>query len=168
MKRIQVHNIGPIVEARVESGAGRSAGHRKSIFLQLLKLVVDKRVIHDELQRFGIDWTDERDGFLEVYFGEGMAKLWTEGPSKLFVDYQASSLRATQVVLRRNRSRNVIHPCTAGAQFPRRHHETNHRLLLRGPLSAARLQRSDRPVGAERVQLLHRNIPAPKTLERRL
>ena len=90
MNRIQAHDIGPIVDARVEFGdltvlVGPQATG-KSIFLQLLKLVVDKSMIHQQLQRFGIDWNDERDGFLEVYFGEGMAKLWTEGDSKLLVD----------------------------------------------------------------------------------
>lgn len=92
MKRIQAHEIGPIIDARIEFGdltvfVGPQATG-KSIFLQLLKLVVDKPVIHEDLQRFGIDWNDGRDGFLEVYFGEGMAKLWTAGDSTLFVDDQ--------------------------------------------------------------------------------
>ena len=90
MKCIHVHTVGPIVEARVEFGdltvfVGPQATG-KGIFLQLLKLVVDKPVIHEELQRFGIDWNDERDGLLDVYLGEGMAKLWTEGASKLLAD----------------------------------------------------------------------------------
>jgi putative AbiEii toxin of type IV toxin-antitoxin system len=89
-KRITVSNIGQIKNADVKFGdltvfVGPQATG-KSIFLQLLKLVVDAPSIQSEFKRFGIDWEGRLDNLLELYFGEGMSGIWQEGVSQLKVD----------------------------------------------------------------------------------
>lgn len=88
--RISVTNIGQIKNAEVNFGdltvfVGPQATG-KSIFLQLLKLVIDAPSVQAEFQRFGIDWEDKLDNLLELYFGEGMSGIWQEGTSQLKVD----------------------------------------------------------------------------------
>lgn len=87
---ISVRNIGQIKNADVKFGdltvfVGPQATG-KSIFLQLLKLVVDTPSIQNEFKRFGIDWEGKLDNLLELYFGEGMSGVWQEGSSLLKVD----------------------------------------------------------------------------------
>lgn len=88
--RITVSNIGQIKNADVKFGdltvfVGPQATG-KSIFLQLLKLVVDAPSVQSELKRFGIDWEGRLGNLLELYFGEGMSGVWQEGSSLLKVD----------------------------------------------------------------------------------
>lgn len=88
--RISVTNIGQIKKAEVNFGdltvfVGPQATG-KSIFLQLLKLVIDAPSVQAEFQRFGIDWEGNLDNLLELYFGEGMSGIWQEGTSQLKVD----------------------------------------------------------------------------------
>lgn len=75
----------------------------KSIFLQLLKLLVDAPHIKYEFRRAGIDWGKDFNLFLDVYFGEGMSSLWN--PHK------------TQVVFR---GRTVSLPTLLNATRPRK------------------------------------------------
>jgi hypothetical protein len=89
-KRISVSNIGQIKNADVKFGdltvfVGPQATG-KSIFLQLLKLVVDAPSIQTELKHFGIDWEGKLENLLELYFGEGMSGIWKDGESQLRVD----------------------------------------------------------------------------------
>lgn len=88
--RISVSNIGQIKNADVRFGdltvfVGPQATG-KSIFLQLLKLVVDVPSIQSEFKRFGIDWEGKLDNLLELYFGEGMSGIWQDDVSQLKVD----------------------------------------------------------------------------------
>lgn len=88
--RISVTNLGQIKKAEVNFGdltvfVGPQATG-KSIFLQLLKLVIDAPSVQAEFQRFGIDWEGNLDNLLELYFGEGMSGIWQEGTSQLKVD----------------------------------------------------------------------------------
>lgn len=82
IKRISVDNVGQIKKADIEFGdltvliGPQATG--KSIFLQLLKLIVDKKPIHQELRRFNINWENKLPGFLDLYFGEGMSDIWTD------------------------------------------------------------------------------------------
>jgi AAA domain, putative AbiEii toxin, Type IV TA system/AAA ATPase domain len=87
---LKVQNFGPVKSANVEFGdltvlVGPQATG-KSVFLQLLKLLIDVRHIKYEFKRAGIDWSGRLDIFLDVYFGEGMralhkknTKIWFEG-----------------------------------------------------------------------------------------
>jgi hypothetical protein len=77
--RLKIENFGPIQSADVEFGdltvlVGPQATG-KSIFLQLLKLLVDVKQVKYELKRAGIDWQGKFEQFLDVYFGEGMRSL---------------------------------------------------------------------------------------------
>ena len=79
-RSLKVKNFGPIKSADVEFGdltvlVGPQATG-KSIFLQLLKLLVDVRQVKFEFRRAGIDWQQKFDLFLDVYFGEGMRSLY--------------------------------------------------------------------------------------------
>jgi len=82
VQRLTVRNLGPIVEADVEFGdltvlVGPQATG-KSIFLQMLKLVVDAPSIRQELSNFSIDWNDDLRAFLQAYLGEGMDSIVSE------------------------------------------------------------------------------------------
>ncbi len=79
--RIKVEAFGPIVDADITFGdltvlVGPQATG-KSILLQLLKLLLDRRSIHAEMQRFGLEWGDASE-FSQLYFGEGSALLASE------------------------------------------------------------------------------------------
>jgi len=87
INRVRACHIGPINEADVRFGdltvfVGPQASG-KSIFLQLLKLLVDKSAIHETMSRFGLGRKASLDGFLNLYLGEGMASIWAEGTSRL-------------------------------------------------------------------------------------
>ena len=88
--RIDAGGIGPVTEAEIEFGdltvfVGPQATG-KSIFLQLLKLLLDKFAIHQELRRFSIEWSGNSIHFLDLYFGEGMSGLWNPETSRLAVN----------------------------------------------------------------------------------
>ena len=89
IKHIRASQIGPISEADIRFGdltvfVGPQASG-KSIFLQLLKLLVDKPAIHETMSRFGLGRKASLDAFLNLYLGEGMSSVWTEGSSRLIV-----------------------------------------------------------------------------------
>ena len=82
MNKLHVTKMGQVEDAVVEFGdltvlVGPQATG-KSIFLQLLKLLVDTGPILKELRRFNIDWGGQIANFLELYFGEGMAAIRSE------------------------------------------------------------------------------------------
>jgi hypothetical protein len=85
---LTVENVGPIKQASVVFGdltvlvGPQAAG--KSVFLQVLKLLVDTAHIKKEFDRSGVDWQGDFKQFLDVYFGEGMRSVWTE---KSFLDF---------------------------------------------------------------------------------
>ena len=73
--RIKLTNLGQIKEADVQFGdltvlVGPQATG-KSIFLQLLKLLVDTGAIVDELRRFNLDWNGKIENFFELYLAKG-------------------------------------------------------------------------------------------------
>ena len=81
MNRLRASNIGPITEADVRFGdltvfVGPQATG-KSIFLQLLKLLVDRPAIHRTMKTFGIS-APNSERFFDLYFGEGMSSIWSE------------------------------------------------------------------------------------------
>lgn len=95
MERIHVRNVGPISAADVTLGdltvlVGPQATG-KSVFLQILKLIVDFPAVQAELRRFNIDWQGNPQSFFELYFGDGMGALWG-ARSRLSVDGEARSL----------------------------------------------------------------------------
>jgi ABC-type polar amino acid transport system ATPase subunit len=97
MKQLKVKSFGPIAEADVQFGdltflVGPQASG-KSIFLQLLKLLIDKYHIRRTVEQFGYVWKNEND-ILNLFFGEDMAAIWRQD-STIFLDnkeYQKDTL----------------------------------------------------------------------------
>ena len=80
--RLTVTKVGPIDAADVEFGdltviVGPQATG-KSIFLQTLKLLLDRDHIHDAFTRHSVVFGGEAGAFLGGYFGKGMAAAWGE------------------------------------------------------------------------------------------
>ncbi len=89
VERIRAAGIGPVIEADIRFGdvtvfVGPQATG-KSIFLQLLKLLVDKPAIHRTMQHFGLTPPSDPGGFFDLYFGEGMASVWSGENSNLLI-----------------------------------------------------------------------------------
>ena len=79
VNRIRAKNIGPVREADISFGdltifVGPQATG-KSIFLQVLKLLVDKASIHETMRHFSMGQTVNARAFFDLYFGEGMASI---------------------------------------------------------------------------------------------
>jgi energy-coupling factor transporter ATP-binding protein EcfA2 len=94
-RNLEVENLGPITRADVTFGdltvlVGPQATG-KSVFLQLLKLVVDRKYIHQELSRFNLEWNSGAKEFLTLYLGDGMGGIWTP-KSSMKVDGSAHTL----------------------------------------------------------------------------
>lgn len=93
---LEVQQFGPIQEAKVTFGdltvfVGPQATG-KSIFLQLLKLLLDVTPIRSEFKRFNIEWGGRLESFLELYFGEGMAGLYDIKQTKIIENGKPISL----------------------------------------------------------------------------
>lgn len=78
--RLQVNHLGPIQSADVTFKdltviVGPQATG-KSIFLQTLKLLVDRDQIHDTFKHHGMSFNDKADAFMEGYFGRGLSSAW--------------------------------------------------------------------------------------------
>lgn len=81
MKHLKVKSFGPINQAEVNFGdltllVGPQASG-KSIFLQLLKLLIDKYHIRKTVEQFNYVWKNEND-ILNLFFGEDMAGIWRQ------------------------------------------------------------------------------------------
>ncbi len=97
VRRLTIRNLGPIVEADVEFGdltvlVGPQATG-KSIFLQMLKLVVDAPSIQQTLLNASLDWQGRLSAFLQLYLGEGMDSI-VSGQSELWINGHASRIDA--------------------------------------------------------------------------
>ena len=87
IERIRVKRVGPVRRADIRFGdvtifVGPQATG-KSIFLQLLKLLADRYSIHKTMQHFGLTKRGSSSHFLDLYFGQGMASIWSDGRSNL-------------------------------------------------------------------------------------
>jgi len=85
--KLGIDNLGPIRHATIAFGdltvlVGPQATG-KSITLQLLKLLVDTGFVQAELRRYGLDWSGDVAQLLEVYFGEGMHRIWKPGATRM-------------------------------------------------------------------------------------
>ena len=89
VERIKASMIGPVTDADISFGdvtifVGPQATG-KSIFLQLLKLLIDKPAIHRTMRQYGLVQSVPARRFFDQYFGEGMASIWSEENSRLRV-----------------------------------------------------------------------------------
>ena len=90
MQRLTVEHFGQIKKADVRFGdltvlVGPQASG-KSIFLQLLNLLVDNGFVRSEMKRMGIEWGKDTERFFDAFFGEGMRQLWNADETKVTVD----------------------------------------------------------------------------------
>ncbi|MCY4213336.1 MAG: AAA family ATPase [Gammaproteobacteria bacterium] len=96
INRIRASQVGPIEKADIKFGdltvfVGPQASG-KSIFLQLLKLLVDRPAIHETMSRFGLGKKASLNSFLNLYLGEGMASVWAQAESRLFIGRSRKSV----------------------------------------------------------------------------
>jgi energy-coupling factor transporter ATP-binding protein EcfA2 len=80
--QMMLHNVGPIHAADVIFGdltvlVGPQATG-KSIFLQTLKLVLDRDHIHDTFKHHSVVFSNDSAAFLGGYYGKGMAAAWKQ------------------------------------------------------------------------------------------
>lgn len=80
MDNLKIKSLGPIKEADVTFGdltllVGPQASG-KSIFIQMFKLIIDKKHIRKILEQYSFVWSKDPDEVLERYFGEGMHGIW--------------------------------------------------------------------------------------------
>ena len=80
MDNLKLKSFGPIEEANVTFGdltllVGPQASG-KSIFIQLLKLIIDKKHIRKTLEQYNFIWSKDPNEILDRYFGEGMHGIW--------------------------------------------------------------------------------------------
>lgn len=109
MKRLVLSNLGQIKCADVTFGdltvlVGRQASG-KTLFLEMLKLVVDSGYIHSQLTRHGLDWNRDTELFLDIYLGEGMRGVVAKD-TRIEVDGNTQSIDA--YVRRRRQSSNRL------------------------------------------------------------
>lgn len=78
--KLEIRYLGPIAHAEVTLGdltvAVGPQATGKSVLWQTLKLALDARAVRQRFERVGIQWGQERDSALAMYFGEGMQALW--------------------------------------------------------------------------------------------
>ena len=93
---LRMEQVGPIQAADVTFGdltviVGPQATG-KSIFLQTLKLVLDRDHIHDTFRHHSVSFNGDASAFLGGYYGKGMAAAWKAGKSTLRWNGKEASL----------------------------------------------------------------------------
>ena len=116
MERIHLTSLGQISEADISFGdltvfVGEQASG-KSLFLQLVKLILDAEPIIRTLKTHGFDWHKNPAEFLYLYFGEGMEGTWSDA-TQIAVDNQEFAL--AKVFARKSR-RKAESVCMIPAQ----------------------------------------------------
>ena len=104
---LKVEHLGQIESADVRFGdltilVGPQATG-KTIFLEILKLLVDTGAILADLKRYGLDWDRDTDQFLDTYLGEGMHGVWRRGKSK--ISFKGRNVDLEKLVSRQRRSK---------------------------------------------------------------
>jgi energy-coupling factor transporter ATP-binding protein EcfA2 len=94
MKNIRVTNFGQIKEADISFGdftlfVGPQATG-KSILLQLIKLLLDRKKILTTILANGFDLQD-KNNFRQIYFGEGIINIWNK-KTEIFIDQNKINL----------------------------------------------------------------------------
>lgn len=113
---MQVRNFGPIKSADITFGnltvlVGPQASG-KSILLQLLKLLVDTAQVKYEFRRAGVDWQDEFKLFMDVYFGEGMQRLFTS-KSEMHLGPRVGVVKDRKIIFRPSKERTDLRDLVA-------------------------------------------------------
>lgn len=85
-------NFGPIVDANVELGdmtifiGAQASG--KSLFLQLLKLLIDRKHVTSTMNRYNYVVAKNPENILNFFFGEGMSKIWKDQSVVMVDDHE--------------------------------------------------------------------------------
>jgi energy-coupling factor transporter ATP-binding protein EcfA2 len=92
--RFQLHNVGPINDLSMELGSftlltGPQATG-KTLSLQTIKLLSDHARIKQLIKKQGYDWYNQREDFLNLYYGEGMSNAFGNKDLKLFLNREIS------------------------------------------------------------------------------
>jgi hypothetical protein len=106
---LRVSNLGPIPQAEVEFGdltvfVGPQASG-KSVFLQTLKLTLDRNHIHDTLTHHNMVFRDDPHAFLGGYYGRGMGGMLDANPAPQ-ITWSTKSLALSDLTKRGRRTRN--------------------------------------------------------------
>ncbi len=96
MKKLKITELGPIKDANITFGdltifVGPQASG-KSILLQLIKLLIDKKKIRTTTEQYGFVWGNDEKEILNRYFGEGMSGIWNSATHIEF-DHKAYNLK---------------------------------------------------------------------------
>lgn len=96
MKNISIRNLGPIKQADIELGdltvlVGQQATG-KSIFLQTLKLLMDRDHIHKVFNTNNTFFKGRAEVFLDGYYGRNMSPLWKTGQSSITLNSNTCNL----------------------------------------------------------------------------
>ena len=110
MERIHLTSLGQIPEADISFGdltvfVGEQASG-KSLFLQLVKLILDAEPITRTLKTHGFEWHENPAAFLSLYFGEGLENTWSDA-TQIAVDTQEFSLATVCTRKSRRQSESV-------------------------------------------------------------
>lgn len=104
MRDISIKHFGPIDEVNVNLGnltilIGEQASG-KSLFLQLLKLVLDKEHVLNILDGYNYVLGSNYNNILNLYLGEGMSDLWTDHSSVCYdgMDFSRDNLKHSEDV----------------------------------------------------------------------
>ena len=116
MEHLIVKSFGPINQADVNFGdltllVGSQASG-KSIFLQLLKLLIDKYHIRKTVEQFNYVWKNEKD-ILNLFFGEDMADIWRQESE---ISFDGKKYDKDSVSFKRKRN-NVNEKANSGEQL---------------------------------------------------
>lgn len=82
LNELNINHFGPIKEAHLRFGdltvliGAQASG--KSLCLQLMKLLLDKRYVAATMDKYNYVIAKNPDNILNFYFGDGLAKMWTE------------------------------------------------------------------------------------------
>lgn len=112
MKQLTLRNIAQIRDAELSFGdltvlVGPQASG-KSITLQWLKLLLDTRLVQEQMHTYGLDYEGKLKPFLDVYFGEGMRSTWHEGSSQVAIDQSAVDMEQLIKSRRKGRKESVF------------------------------------------------------------
>ncbi|MCC6283217.1 MAG: ATP-binding protein [Saprospiraceae bacterium] len=100
--KLSVSNLAQIREGSVSFGdftliVGAQASG-KSLFLQMLKLIVDRHQIYETLELHAYDWGGKFENLLNMYFGESMSGIWKSDTSVTWEgkNYNSKAILARQ------------------------------------------------------------------------
>ncbi len=101
---LSVTNLAQIKEGIVSFGdftliVGAQASG-KSLFLQMLKLVIDRHQIFETLEVHAYDWGGKFDNLLNMYFGESMSGIWK---NETTVTWEGKTYDAKSIMNRKGR-----------------------------------------------------------------